>query len=76
MLLNVIFFLSPYRSAAINIDGSIIKSSNLQKLLGVTIDSNFKFEKHINNLCRKSSQKLHALSRISHYLEAATGGVL
>ena len=62
------FFLSPYQSATINIDGSIIKSSNLQKLLGVTIDSNFTFEQHINSLCRKSSQKLHALSRISQYL--------
>ena len=34
----------------------------------VTIDSNFTFEEHINNLCRKSSQKIHALPRISHYL--------
>ena len=62
------FFLSSHQSATINIDGSIIKSSNLQKLLGVTIDSNFTFEQHINSLCRKSSQKLHALSRIAQYL--------
>ena len=34
----------------------------------VTIDSNFTFEEYINNLCRKSSQKIHALPRISHYL--------
>ena len=46
------FFLSPHQSATINIDSSIIKSSNLQKLLGVTIDSNFTFERHINSLCR------------------------
>ena len=62
------FFLSPYQSATINIDGSIIKRSNSQKLLGVTIDSNFTFQEHINNLYQKSSQKLHALSRISQYL--------
>ena len=62
------FFLSPYQSATINIDGSIIKNSNSEKLLGVAIDSNFTFEEHNNNLCRKSSQKLHALCRISHYL--------
>ena len=62
------FFLSPHQSATINIDGSIVKSSNLQKLLGVTIDSNFTSEQHINSLCRKSSQKLHALSRIAQYL--------
>ena len=51
-----------------NIDASVVKSSNLQKLLGVTIESNFTFEKHFNSLCRKSSQNLHAFSRISQYL--------
>ena len=30
-------------------------------LLGVTIDSNFTFEEHINNLCKKSSIHLRAL---------------
>ena len=61
-------FLSTYQSATITIDGSIIKSNNSQKTFGVTIDSNFTFEEHINGLCRKSSQKLHALSRISQYV--------
>ena len=37
MLLNVIFFLSPYQSATRNIDGSIIKIVIHKKLLGVTI---------------------------------------
>ena len=37
----------------------------VQTFLGCTIDNNFTFEKHINGLCRKSSRKLHALSRIS-----------
>ena len=55
-------------SRPVNIDALIIKSSNSQKLLGVTMDSNFTFEEHINSLCRKSSQKLHALSRIAQYL--------
>ena len=44
------------------------ESSNSQELLGVTLDSKFTFEEHINSHCRKSSQKLHALSRISQYL--------
>ena len=38
------FFLLPYQSVTINIDDSIIKSSHSQKLLRVTIDSNFTFE--------------------------------
>ena len=62
------FFLSPYQHTSININGSVIKSSNSEKLLGITIDSDFTFEEHINTLCRKASQKLHALSRISQYL--------
>ena len=49
-------------------NGSVMKSSNSEKLLGITIDSDFTFEEHINTLCRKASQKLHALSRISQYL--------
>ena len=55
------FFLSPYQHTS-------IKSSNSEKLLAITIDSDFTFEEHINTLCRKASHKLHALSRISQYL--------
>ena len=38
------------------------------KLLGITIDYELKFKKHINELCRKASYKLHALQRIRRYL--------
>ena len=62
------FFSSSYQHTSININGSVNKSSNSEKLLGITIDSYFTFEEHINTLCRKASQKLHALSRISQYL--------
>ena len=68
MQLNVSFFLSPYQSGTINVNGSISKWSNSQKLLGVTIHSSFTLEARINSLCRKSSQKLYVLSRISQYL--------
>ena len=63
-----IFFLSPYQDASININGYAIKSSNFEKLLDITIYSDFTFEEHINTLCQKPSQKLHALFRISQYL--------
>ena len=62
------FFLSPYQHTSISINGSVIKNSNSGKLLRITIDSDFTFEEHINTLCRKASQKLHALPRISQYL--------
>ena len=61
------FFLSPYKHTSINVNGSVIKSSNSEKLLGITIDSDITFEEHINTLCRKAIEKLHALSRISQY---------
>ena len=34
------------------------------KPLGVKIDTKFSFENHISLLCKKASQKLHALSRV------------
>ena len=57
--------LSPDLPVPVNINGSkaAIESSNCEKLLGIYIESNFSFEYHINRICRKASQKLHALSR-------------
>ena len=39
--------------------------SRQQKLLGVLMDNKLTFDKHINNLCAKASQKLNALCRVS-----------
>ena len=55
--------------ATVNISGSLIKESDEEKLLGVTIDKNLTFKSHVNSLCKKASQKLHALARISTYME-------
>ena len=51
-----------------NIKNSSIGGSSSEKFLGITVDSNFKFEKHINELCKKSNQKLHALARCAKYM--------
>ena len=51
----------------IKIKGSAIESSNSKKLLGV-IDSKLSFDDHIINLCGKTSQKLHALSRVASHM--------
>ena len=37
-------------------------------LLGITINSNLTFENHINNICKKASQKLNALARVAPYM--------
>ena len=38
-------------------------------LLGITIDSNLFIEEHVNNLCKKASQKLNASARIPCYMD-------
>ena len=62
------FFLSPHKPVTIKVKESTIESSNSEKLLGVTIDSKLSFDDHITILCRKTSQKLHALSRVASYM--------
>ena len=47
----------------------VVLTSNVEeKLLGITIDSEVKFEKHMTSICNKASQKIHAMSRIGSYM--------
>ena len=54
---------------AAKIEDFTIENSTEEKLLGVKFDSNLSFEGHVTSLCKKASQKLHALARISHYMD-------
>ena len=56
-------------SCTAKIEDFSIKNSTEEKLLGVKFDSNLSFEGHVTSLCKKASQKLHALARISHYMD-------
>ena len=49
-----------------NIGKDLIWESNDVKLLGVTIDRDLKFDKHVLKLCSKANQKLSALSRMAN----------
>ena len=60
----------------LNVNGKIIPSSNEVKLLGITIDNQLKFKKHIEELCKKSSYKLNALRRIRGYLTVEKARIL
>ena len=51
-----------------NIGTDLIWESNHVKLLGVTIDRDLKFDKHVLKLCSKANQKLSALSRMANLL--------
>ena len=52
-----------------NVDGSIIKSSQKEILLGINLDRELKFEDHVNFMCKKTSQKLYALARIALFMD-------
>ena len=47
---------------------TIMSNSEEEKILGVTIDNRLTFSSHIRELCKKASQKISALSRISNQL--------
>ena len=40
------------------------ENNTSEKLLALTIDSDLKFDIHVNNLCKKTTQKLNTLARI------------
>ena len=46
----------------IKIDDTYIKNSSSKKLLGVLIDNEVTFNKHVSKICKKVSNKLHALA--------------
>ena len=56
-----------------NFDGSMIKSSQKEILLCINLDSELKFEDHANFMCKKASQKLYALARISPFMDLKQG---
>ena len=50
------------------IGSEIITASESVKLLGIIIDNKLNFNEHISKLCKKVSQKIHALARISNFM--------
>ena len=57
------------KSVSINIDGSNVENKKEQKLLGIKLDSSLSFKGHVTSLCKKASEKLHALARIVSYMD-------
>ena len=52
-----------------NIEEFVINNSNEEKILGIKTDIKVSFENHVSSLCKKASQKLHALTRIVNYMD-------
>ena len=61
-------FLSPFSNKEMTIANYNIASSNSEDLLLVVVDSEITFSKHIENICWKTNQKLHALARVANFM--------
>ena len=61
--------LNAQEEANIQIANTTIKCSQSEKFLGIILDNQLKFEKHVENICQKASGKLNALARVTNYME-------
>ena len=57
-----------YELVFANIGENKIYEEKEVKLLGVTIDNELKFDKHVSDLCNKANRKLSALIRMASFL--------
>ena len=53
----------------LNVGEVEISDSKCKKFLGIKIDSKLMFDSHVKCLCKKTSQKLKALSRVAYQLD-------
>ena len=59
----------------INIDNEVIKNSNNKKLLRINLNNRLGFDTHVTNICNRVSKKLHALARISKFMDTHKGTI-
>ena len=55
------------KEISLNIGRVTIQESTEEKLLGVIFDKKLCFTQQVTSICKRAGQKLHALSRISHF---------
>ena len=60
--------LSNKKTEKVKINDVVLTSSVEEKLLGITLDSELKFKKHVTDIRNKASQKIHVLSRTTSYM--------
>ena len=56
------YLLSNKKTEKVKINDVVLTSE--EKLLGITLDFELKFEKHITDICNKVSQKIHVLPEL------------
>ena len=60
----------------ISIGNSRINESDYEKSLGVTFDKKLSFKKLVEDLSKKANEKLHALARLSNYIDPIKSEIL
>ena len=59
-----------------NINENRISDTRFEKLLGVTCDNRLNFNHHISKICKAARNKIHALARLSHYMDEDKSRIL
>jgi hypothetical protein len=59
-----------------SVGGSLIWEELSAKLLGIIIDSSLTFDNHVKTICKKASQKLTGISRMSNFMSETKKKVL
>ena len=52
----------------VNIGAALLSGGKCEKFLGVKIDNKLSFDEQIGSICKKASEKLNALSRVTKYM--------
>ena len=68
--------LSTDKQVHVNIGTAQIENTQNEKLLGITIDSELSFDKHIQQICSWASAKLKALARIAPFMNITKKKIL
>ena len=62
------FLVSTSQEVSLNVNNFKIKNRDCEKRLGVKFDSKYMFDQYIADLCRTASRKIHALARVTPFM--------
>ena len=68
--------LSSVENHTIEINGFTVKNSHCEKLLVVYFDDQLKFDFHFEKLRKTANRKLHALARVTLYMDLSKKQIL
>ena len=63
------FNCSTIKNVSLIVENKEINNNTHERLLGVKIDSELSFNAHVDDICKKASLKLYALSKITPHLD-------